>query len=77
MDRELFNPAQRDLTWRRAHGWRDDELVVLFFGRLVLEKGVSDYVTIVQRLATGIAVRPLVVGAGPAAGRSKRSATRC
>ena len=68
VDRELFAPERRDQSWRRAQGWRDDDVVVLFFGRLVLEKGVRDYVAIVQRLrARGIAVRPLVVGAGPAA----------
>src|SRR5437763_647433 len=68
VDRELFDPERRDQSWRRAQGWRDGDVVVLFFGRLVLEKGVRDYVAIVQRLrARGVAVRPLVVGAGPAA----------
>ena len=67
VDREMFNPCRRDPDWRRAQGWRDDEIVVLFFGRLVLEKGARDFVSIVQQLqARGIAVRPLVVGAGPA-----------
>jgi len=67
VDRELFAPERRDQSWRRAQGWRDDDTVVLFFGRLVLEKGVRDYVAIVQRLrARGIAARPLIVGAGPA-----------
>ncbi len=56
VDRELFSPERRDLSWRRAHGWGDEDVVVLFFGRLVLEKGVRDY------------VGPLVVGAGPAFG---------
>jgi glycosyltransferase involved in cell wall biosynthesis len=69
VDRELFDPAKRDSEWRRDHGWRDNDVVVLFFGRLVLEKGVREYVAIVQRLRErGIAVRPLVVGAGPAEG---------
>ena len=67
VDRQLFNPEKRDADWRRAQGWRDDEIVVLFFGRLVLEKGAKDFVSIVQSLQTrGIAVKPLVVGAGPA-----------
>jgi glycosyltransferase involved in cell wall biosynthesis len=40
---------------------------VLFFGRLVLEKGVKEYVSTVLRLREhGLKVRPLVVGAGPA-----------
>jgi len=68
VDRELFSPERRDLSWRRSQGWRDDDVVVLFFGRLVLEKGVHDYVATVQCLrAQGVTVRPLVVGAGPAA----------
>jgi glycosyltransferase involved in cell wall biosynthesis len=67
VDRTLFSPERRDLSWRRAQGWRDDELVALFFGRLVLEKGVRDYVATVQALrARGLGVRPLVVGGGPA-----------
>ncbi|MEP6983485.1 MAG: glycosyltransferase family 1 protein [Sphingomicrobium sp.] len=69
VDRDLFNPRRRDLDWRRTRGWRDEDVVVLFFGRLVLEKGVNDFVAIVQRLrALGVAVKPLVVGAGPAQG---------
>jgi glycosyltransferase involved in cell wall biosynthesis len=68
VDRELFAPERRDPPWRREQGWGDEDVVVLFFGRLVLEKGVRDYVAIVQRLRSrGVAVRPLVVGAGPAA----------
>ena len=67
VDRELFSPQRRDSEWRRQNGWRDHDIVLLFFGRLVLEKGVRDYVAIVRRLReNGIAVRPLVVGAGPA-----------
>ena len=69
VDRELFNAKRRDLEWRRARGWRDEDVVVLFFGRLVLEKGVNAFVAIVQRLrALGVAVKPLVVGTGPAQG---------
>ena len=67
VDRDLFGPGRRDLEWRRAQGFADDDVVVLFFGRLVLEKGVRDYVATVQRVRDrGAVVRPLVVGAGPA-----------
>ena len=69
VNRELFDPERRDMDWRRAQGFGDDDLVLLFFGRLVLEKGVRDYVAIVQRLRDqGLPVKPLVVGAGPADG---------
>ncbi|HEX6603565.1 MAG TPA: glycosyltransferase family 1 protein [Sphingomicrobium sp.] len=70
VDRELFNPARRDMDWRRAQGWSDDDTAVLFFGRLVLEKGIDTYVEAVRSLRRrGLQVRPLIVGAGPAADR--------
>jgi phosphatidylinositol alpha 1,6-mannosyltransferase len=70
VDRELFSPSRRDLGWRRAQGWADDDVVLLFFGRLVLEKGVDTFVEVARSLRRdGHEVRPLVVGAGPAAGR--------
>lgn len=68
IDADLFNPAKRDMAWRRTQGIADDDVVVLFFGRLVLEKGIDTFVSVIQRLEQqGVRVRPLVVGAGPAA----------
>lgn len=67
VDRALFSPARRDPDWRRAHGFADDEAVVLFFGRLVLEKGLGTFENVVAALRRrGRKIRPLVVGAGPA-----------
>ena len=67
VDRALFDPARRDEAWRLQYGIAPDEIAVLFFGRLVLEKGVDDYVAAVRELqARGQRVRPLIVGAGPA-----------
>ena len=67
VDLDLFDPRRRDLDWRRARGWSDKDFVVLYFVRLVLEKGVKDFVSIVQRLRTqSVAVKVLVIGAGPA-----------
>jgi phosphatidylinositol alpha 1,6-mannosyltransferase len=67
VDRERFDPRRRDDEWRRAHGWGDEDVVLLFFGRLVLEKGVREYVATVLGLRErGVNVRPLVVGDGPA-----------
>jgi len=67
VDRDLFDPRRRDTAWRRANGWTDDDVVVLFFGRLVLEKGVEDFVAIVRELRRrGVRVKPLAVGEGPA-----------
>jgi glycosyltransferase involved in cell wall biosynthesis len=67
IDRDLFRPGRRDTSWRREHGIGGDEVAVLFFGRLVLEKGVYIYVETLHALHDrGVKVRPLVVGAGPA-----------
>lgn len=61
-----FSPERRDMAWRRAQGIADDELAILFFGRLVREKGTALFAEIVARLATeGVRCRPLVVGEGP------------
>lgn len=67
VDRDRFAPERRDLDWRRAQGIGDGEIALLFFGRLVLEKGARDFVAAVQALRDrGLPIRPLVVGAGPA-----------
>ncbi len=67
VDRARFDPARRDMAWRRASHIADDEMAVMFFGRLVLEKGVDDFVAVVRGLRdAGLKVRPLIVGEGPA-----------
>jgi glycosyltransferase involved in cell wall biosynthesis len=71
VDRAKFDPARRSLAWRRAHGIGDRELAVLFFGRLVREKGIADFAAAVTR-ADLPNVRPLVVGDGPARGEFAR-----
>lgn len=68
VDRHLFNSGRRDLEWRRAHGFAEDDTVILFFGRLVVEKGLDKFEAAVRLLrAEGRDVRPLIVGEGPAA----------
>lgn len=71
VDRAKFDPARRSLAWRRAHGIGDDEVAVLFFGRLVREKGIADFAAAVTQ-ADLPNVRPLVVGDGPARGEFER-----
>jgi len=69
VDREVFAPARRDLAFRRSLGIGDDEIVVGFLGRLVLEKGLGDFADTIARLrAQGLAFRVLVIGDGPARG---------
>ncbi|GAO40218.1 putative glycosyltransferase [Sphingomonas changbaiensis NBRC 104936] len=67
IDSDLFHPRQRSRDWRRKHGIGDGQVAVLFFGRVVLEKGVEIYASALRALQDrGLDVRPLVVGAGPA-----------
>lgn len=67
VDRDLFDPDRRDPHHRRQLGLADDEIAVLFFGRLVLEKGIGVFADVVRALqGRGLKVRALVVGAGPA-----------
>ena len=67
VDRDQFSPAQRSEAWRRAQGFAKNEIVLLFFGRLVQEKGFDVFAAAVKALEErGRKVRPLVVGDGPA-----------
>ena len=67
VDRDLFDPARRDMAWRRARGFGDDELVVAFFGRVVLEKGLALFADVIDQASrANPRVRALVIGDGPA-----------
>ncbi len=67
VDRAMFDPARRDLALRRELGYADDEMVLLFFGRIVIEKGLTEFAETVARLRdAGHKVRPMVIGTGPA-----------
>ena len=67
VDRDQFNPERRSLDWRRAHGIGDDEVVVSFLGRLVLEKGLDVFSDAVEAArAKGIPLRVVAIGDGPA-----------
>jgi len=67
VDHALFNPGRRDVEWRRSLGFNDEDVVIAFVGRLVLEKGIDVFagaVTAAQRRSP--AIRALIVGEGPA-----------
>ena len=67
VDRELFHPGQRDMAWRRAQGIGDDEVVVGFVSRLVMEKGLDVFADALDELSRhGVAHRVLIIGDGPA-----------
>ncbi|MFO1254394.1 MAG: glycosyltransferase family 1 protein [Sphingomonadaceae bacterium] len=69
VDREVFNPGLRSLEWRRSLGIGDDEVVVGFHSRLVMEKGLDVFSDTIDDLRrSGVVHRTLIVGDGPARG---------
>jgi len=66
IDRAQFNPERRDMEWRRSLGIADDEMVVAFLGRVVMEKGLDVFSDAIHAFATyGLPHRVLVIGDGP------------
>jgi glycosyltransferase involved in cell wall biosynthesis len=69
VDRTMFSPSRRDLAWRRDHGIGDDDLAIVFLGRLVMEKGLDVFAeTIAQLRKAQVPHKALVIGDGPARG---------
>ena len=67
IDRDQFSPERRDLDWRRSIGIGDEEMVVAFLGRLVMEKGLDVFAdAILALIDRGVRHRVLVIGDGPA-----------
>ena len=67
IDRDQFNPERRDMKWRRSIGIADDEMVIAFLGRIVMEKGLDVFADAIHAFATfGLKHRVLVIGEGPA-----------
>jgi phosphatidylinositol alpha 1,6-mannosyltransferase len=67
VDTEIFSPTRRDMAWRRSLGIGDDEPVVAFIGRIVMEKGLDVFAETMDLLhRRGTRARTLVIGEGPA-----------
>jgi glycosyltransferase involved in cell wall biosynthesis len=67
IDRDQFNPERRDMDWRRSLGIADDEMVIAFLGRVVMEKGLDVFADAIHAFASrGLKHRVLVIGEGPA-----------
>ena len=67
IDRDQFNPERRDMSWRRSLGIAEDEMVIAFLGRVVMEKGLDVFADAIKAFATfGLKHRVLVIGEGPA-----------
>jgi glycosyltransferase involved in cell wall biosynthesis len=67
IDHKVFNADARSLDWRRSLGLADDDFVIAFFGRIVLEKGIDVFGDVIVELKRrGVAHKVLVIGDGPA-----------
>ncbi|MEL7446094.1 MAG: glycosyltransferase family 1 protein [Pseudomonadota bacterium] len=69
VDRTVFDPSKRDQEWRKSLGLEEDDVAVVFLGRLVMEKGLDVFAeTIVQLRKRQVPHKVLVIGDGPARG---------
>ena len=67
IDTAIFTPARRSTAWRQAQGIADQDVVIGFLGRLVMEKGLDVFANAIRHLrAQGVQHRVLVIGDGPA-----------
>jgi phosphatidylinositol alpha 1,6-mannosyltransferase len=67
IDRTIFLPSRRDLTWREENDLRGDTPVIAFLGRLVMEKGLDVFADTIDLLRRrNIEHKVLVIGEGPA-----------
>jgi glycosyltransferase involved in cell wall biosynthesis len=72
LDTGLFHPAKKQADFWKKRGLRDQELGLLYVGRVSREKNLDLLAACFRRLfVAGIAVRPLIVGDGPYAGMMK------
>lgn len=66
VDLDLFQPAKRDLAWRRSIGVGDDDVLVSFVSRLVWEKDLDSVIKTFRNLhAADRRIKTLIVGEGP------------
>lgn len=67
VDREIFHGGRRENGWRQALGIADDEIVIGFLGRLVMEKGLDVFADAIDELVRRkVPHRVMVIGEGPA-----------
>ena len=67
VDRTIFASEKRDPEWRRSIGLEDDDVAIVFLGRLVMEKGLDVFAdTIIELRKRQVPHKVLVIGDGPA-----------
>ena len=65
VDLKIFSPDRRSDAWRSSKNMTENDVVILWVGRLVPEKRPDIWLSVVRRLQLeGIAVKALVVGHG-------------
>lgn len=73
VDTELFHPSRRDATLRAAWGAQDDDLVVIYVGRLAPEKNLGALESAFEQIAQrNHRARMVWVGDGPELERLRR-----
>lgn len=74
VDRDVFDPSKRDMEWRRANGLVDEDVAIVFLGRLVMEKGLDVFAqAIIELRKREIPHKVLIIGDGPARGWFERT----
>lgn len=67
VDRTIFHPSKKDFQWRRSIGIEDDDVAIVFLGRLVMEKGLDVFAdSIIELRKLQVKHKVLVIGDGPA-----------
>ena len=65
VDLNLFNPRNRSMAFRQSKGIKDDEIIILWCGRLVKEKSPDVWMQVIRKLyEERIPFKALVVGSG-------------
>jgi len=77
VDATLFEPSRRDPALRAALGFANDDIIVLFVGRIVLEKGLCDFADAFAAARKKVpALRAMVIGDGPERARFEKMLPR-
>ncbi len=67
INRDIFDPSKRSNAWRASLGINDDDIVIGFLGRLVMEKGLDIFAQTIEKLRSSkYKFKILVIGKGPA-----------
>ena len=73
VDTELFHPSRRDSQWRKERGFKEDDVVLTFVSRLVWEKNLKLFASVVDDIQTKYPnVKSMIVGDGPARSELKQ-----